>query len=81
MVCGAAMDPLLRAQARSGGLHRQAKVWRGAARAVMLRAAVVEAAPSGQAEVAGHIKICLRWLSRGLRLASRLCTSTYGSTT
>jgi hypothetical protein len=40
-----------------------------------------EATPSGQAEVADHIKICLRRLSWDLRLASRLCTSTCGMKT
>jgi hypothetical protein len=36
MVHGAAMDPLLRVQAWFGSLHHQAKVWKGAAAAVML---------------------------------------------
>jgi hypothetical protein len=58
MVYGAAMDPLLRVQAGSRGLRRQAKVWKGAAVAVVLQAAVNEATPSGQAEAAGHAKIC-----------------------
>jgi hypothetical protein len=58
-----------------------AKEWKGAATAVMLQAAVVEATPSGQAEVAGHAKICPRQLSRDLRFASRLYTSICGSTT
>jgi hypothetical protein len=55
--------------------------WKGVAAAVMLRAAVVKAAPSEQAEAAGHVKICPRQLSRDHRLASRLCTSICGSTT
>jgi hypothetical protein len=59
MACGVAMDSLLRAQARSSGLQRQAKAWRGAARAVVLQAATAEAAPNGQAEVAGHVKVWL----------------------
>jgi hypothetical protein len=58
-----------------------AKDWKGTAAAVVLQAAVVEATPGGQAEVAGHAKICPRQLSRDLRLASRLCTSICGSTT
>jgi hypothetical protein len=58
-----------------------AKDWKGAAAAVMLRAAVVEAAPSKQGEAAGHVKICPRQMSRDLRLASQLCTSICGSTT
>jgi hypothetical protein len=37
-----------------------AKDWKGAAVAVMLQAAVVEAAPSEQVEAAGHVKICPR---------------------
>jgi hypothetical protein len=81
MVCGVAMDPLLRVQARSGSLRPQAEVWKGTAVAVVLRAAEVEAAPSGRAEAAGHAKICPRQLSRDLSLASRLCTSIYGLTT
>jgi hypothetical protein len=47
-----------------------AKDWKGATAAVMLQAAVVKATPSEQAEVAGHVKICPRQLSRDLRLAS-----------
>jgi hypothetical protein len=81
MVHGAAMDPPLGIQVRSGGLHCQAKVWKGTAIAVVLRAAVVEAAPSRQAEAVGHAKICPRQLSRGLKLASQLCASTCGLTT
>jgi hypothetical protein len=59
MACGAAMDSLLRAQAesRSSGRYRQAKAQRDAARAVMLQAATAEAtAPSGQEEMASHVK-------------------------
>jgi hypothetical protein len=59
MACGAAMDSLLRAQARSrsSGLHRQAKARRGATGVVVLQAATaVAAAPSGQAEKTDHIK-------------------------
>jgi hypothetical protein len=48
---------------------------------VVIRAAVVEATPSGQAEVPGHVKICFQWLNQGLRLASRLCMSICGLTT
>jgi hypothetical protein len=58
-----------------------AKDWKGAAAVVVFQAAVVEATPSGQAEAAGHAKICPQRLSRDLRLASRLCTSICGSTT
>jgi hypothetical protein len=58
-----------------------AKDWKGVAAAAMLQAAVVEAAPSKQVEVAGHIKICPRQLSKNPKLASRLCTSICGSTT
>jgi hypothetical protein len=58
-----------------------AKDWKGAAAVVVFQAAVVEAMPNGQAEVAGDVKICPRQLSRDLRLASRLCTSTCGLTT
>jgi hypothetical protein len=57
------------------------KDWKGAAAAAMLRAAVVEAAPSRQAKAAGHVKICPRQLSKDPRLASWPCTSICGSTT
>jgi hypothetical protein len=66
MASGAAMDPLLRAQARSrsSGRHRQAKAQVGAARAVMLQAAMPEAvAPHRQAEMAGHVRSWHQWLS------------------
>jgi hypothetical protein len=59
----------------------QQKDWKGMVMAVVLQAAVVEATPSKQVEVAGHAKICPRQLSRDLRLASRLCTSICGLTT
>jgi hypothetical protein len=54
---------------------------KGTATTAVLRAEVVEAAPSGQAEAAGHVKICPRQLSKDPRLASRPCTSICGSTT
>jgi hypothetical protein len=38
-------------------------------------------APSGQVKMAGHVKSRLQQLNRDLRLASRLYTSTNGSTT
>jgi hypothetical protein len=41
-----------------------AKDWKGAAMAVVFQATVVEAAPSGQVEAAGHVKIFPRQLSR-----------------
>jgi hypothetical protein len=58
-----------------------AKDSKGAAMEVVFHATMVDAAPSGQAEVVGHVKICPRQLSRDLRPASQLCTSTCGLTT
>jgi hypothetical protein len=82
MACGVAMDYLLRAQARSGGLHRQAKAWKGAAGVVALQAAMAKAAvPSGQAKMASHAKSWLQRLSQDLKLAGRRCTSICGLTT
>jgi hypothetical protein len=47
---------------------------------VVFQATVVKAAPSGQAEAAGHIKICPWQLSRDLRPASQLCMCNCGLT-
>jgi hypothetical protein len=53
----------------------------GADRAVVLRAAMLEAAvPSRLAEMAGHVKPRCQRQGWGLRLASQLCTSIYGLT-
>jgi hypothetical protein len=92
MACGATTDSLLRVQveSRSNGRHRQAKARKGAARAVVLQAATVEAAaPSGQAAMANNTKSRLQRPSQEPRSArrlvvaraSRLYTSTYGLTT
>jgi hypothetical protein len=80
MTRGAASSP--RALARSNGHHQQAKAAEGADRAVMLRAATLEATmPSKLAELAGHARSRCQRQGRSLRPARRLCTSTCGSTT
>jgi hypothetical protein len=57
MANGAAMGSMLRALARSSGRHRQVKAMGGVDWAVMLQAAMPEAAtPSRLAELAGHAK-------------------------
>jgi hypothetical protein len=80
MTHGAASSPW--ALARSSGHHRQAKATEGADRAVVLRAAMPEAAaPSKVAEQAGHARSRCQRRGRSLRLARRRCTSTCGLTT
>jgi hypothetical protein len=92
MTCGAAMDFLLRVQARSrsGGRHHRAKARRSEARAAVFQAATTEAAaPSGLAAMTGIIKPRLQQLGQEPRSASRLvpmrvswlCMFTYGSIT
>jgi hypothetical protein len=92
MACGVATDSLPRVQTRSisNDRHRQAKAQRSAATTIVPQAATAEAAaPSGQAAMASIIKSRLqqpgqehRSASRLVTMrASRLCTSTCGSTT
>jgi hypothetical protein len=63
-------------------LPSESQGYGSADRAIMLRAATPEAAaPSRLAELAGHAKSLCQCQGRGLRLASRLCTSTCSLTT
>jgi hypothetical protein len=80
MTRGTASSPW--ALARSSGRHRQAKATEGADRAVVLRAAMPEAAaPSRPVELAGHAKSRRQRQGWSLKLASRPYTSICGLTT